>query len=241
MAITAIIPFRNAQEFRIEGVSFILRQLKRLGFATVLVEQSTKKSLLFAPVDAHILYPVGGEFARAKLLNIGAKNIHSKIYAFCEADIAIHDSHWEEAIRLTGKYQVISPYNEYCGLEKDETQKVFDTGVLPSTPPRKPYGLGAPWILTGGSLLMSRRAWQETGGWDEHCVCLGGDDVIQAHKVRSFSIRHILLNHSAYHLWHSPFPYKKDLQQKNSQHQLEMLNSNPQQLRQIVAKHNFAR
>jgi predicted glycosyltransferase involved in capsule biosynthesis len=224
--ISFLIPFRSDEPHRVESLDYIHQHLAHS-----------------FPDDEVITLTNGGEFNRSVARNMAAMAARSDTLVFVDADSYVPMPQLKTAISMVedGERQWVFPYDSYNSLTEGSSV-VFRRGVRSGLLceyifPSEEY----PEPAVGGCIVVSRKAFETVGGYDERFIGWGEED-------RAFQMSlHTLVEQIArvpgplYHLWHL-HPEEECFDQPHFMDNRRLCNryreayANPQMMQQIVSE-----
>ena len=196
--ISYIICYREANIERKQALHFVLRRVREYfpHIEILVIEQDTEPKLVLDEglnVRYQFLYNAG-PFNRSWAFNCATKDTEKNIFVFADADIFLDREGYLQCFDATEKFEAITPnmeeiLNVTIDEDADHPIQVLNVRQLNS--------------FAGGMLIMTRKAFDKIGGWDERFEGWGGEDNAMSHVIynRLRSKRESLPN---YHINHPP-------------------------------------
>jgi hypothetical protein len=143
-------------------------------------------------------------YSRSKAFNDGAREARGHVLVFHDGDMAVPRQYAQVALELVRQgFEVIDLKRFIFYLSEAHTGAILaGRSSWTEVPP-----MSIVQNAHGGSLVITRSAFEELGGYDEEFIGWGGEDVefwerAQTRKVWNFGIMPLI------HLWHAPQPGK---------------------------------
>lgn len=218
MSCSIIITFRNDEHsYRLRNLQVVLKWLSEsTEIDVILVEQDRLRRAVFDaeyPNVRHALVYNTGAFNKSWGFNVGVRFSQSAYLCFCDADTLL-DVPIQSIIAHTAYgTEVIKPHRNTIDLTPEQTDQLRQSqsdAYLKSMqvePRHQRSAKGEFSSLASAMIVISRKAFDRLGGWDERFVGWGGEDDAMSHKIQRLRLSTLeLAQHSAYHLWH-PQPH----------------------------------
>jgi hypothetical protein len=182
----------------------------------VVIDQSTLP--LFGALPAGIVYRhlskdgVSPGWHKAWAYNVGARIARGQILVFQDGDVCVPTEYAAELLRVLGKgeFGAASLQRLLFYLNPSDTQEIASTGVLGAH--ATPNMAFQNW--KGGTIAVTREAFEALGGFDEGFVDWGGED--DEFYDRCASVGHCRSGFLPFvHLWHPPQPDRKSTRNPN--------------------------
>jgi predicted glycosyltransferase involved in capsule biosynthesis len=168
------------------------------------------------------------------------------VFVFTDADSYVPAAQINHAIQMMEKSENgcvwLFPYDEYCSLTEDASQRFMEGArqeldceyIFPS--------VSHPEAAVGGCVIVSRKAFETVGGYDERFIGWGEED--RAFEMALHTLVHpqVRLVGRLFHLWH-PWREEECFGQPHFGVNRILCNryreacENPQMMRQIVDAH----
>lgn len=151
----------------------------------------------------------GQPYSRSWAFNAGARVARAPLLVFHDNDMLLPADYAGEALRIAAAGWEVQNLKRFIFyMPAQETQAICAGG-------RDPAGLTPELVVQnlegGGSVVITRSAFESIGGFNEAFVGWGGEDVEfweRAATRKSWAYAHLPL----VHLWHPPQPGKRDPQ-----------------------------
>lgn len=147
-----------------------------------------------------ITVPEGGKYNKALAAHLGAKAASGDVLIFADADVYMDKRAVNRAAGAvcSGLFDWAAPNKKVLRHTDDESEAVGNGGCVVHAE-NEPY-IGQ---LAGGLFIVSRKCWDETGGFDTHFEGWGGEDtaysVVLAQRGDGWKPRR---DEILFHLWH---------------------------------------
>jgi hypothetical protein len=174
----------------------------------IVIEQTPRPDVLGElPSWVRTLHQPAGEgepYRRAATFNAGAALARGRILVLHDNDMLVPQRYAAEiAARIADGYDAVDLKRFIFYLTEDATSEVLRTGRLRGDEPSEVVIQN----LRGGSVAITREAYDAIGGFDDAFVGWGGEDVelwerAETGRVSAFGYLPIV------HLWHAPQPEK---------------------------------
>jgi hypothetical protein len=155
----------------------------------------------------HVRNPAGQPYCRSWGLNVGAAHARGRVLVLHDNDMLVPaDYAAQVADRVARGYEVVDLKRFVFYLSAEHTREIFDgESDLAKRPPQSVVQN----LLGGGSVAITRDAFERIGGMDESFIGWGGEDNEfweRAGGLRVWPWANLPL----VHLWHAPQPGKQD-------------------------------
>jgi hypothetical protein len=143
----------------------------------VLVVEQAASSSLVGSLPAHVRHVVvsAGEelpFSRSWLFNVGARHATGRILVFHDGDLLAPADYARELVRLVNQgFQAARLCRFVFYLDESGTARVLGDGAVLHETPR-----AVVQNAVGGTVAVTREAYEEIGGHDEAFLGWGGED-----------------------------------------------------------------
>jgi hypothetical protein len=184
-------------------LAFLRYAAAELGDAeVVLVEQDSQSRVNRGTLTGnvqHFFVENAGPFNRAWAFNVGAMASRRGLLFFSDIDAIVPRPTMRLAVRCLTCFDVVKPYSRFV-LQRPEATELFhdtlSTSVFTGEGPTM-------WpILCSGSVLMTRKALVDLGGWCEEFVGWGAEDNAQDAKIMNL-VNWLRLPGSGFHMHHA--------------------------------------
>ena len=186
--ISFVVPFRSEEPERIRSFKYV------------------HAALVSAWPDDEVIVSYDGDpFSRAKARNVGVSCASGDVLVFVDADSWVPEKNMEAAIGMveSAQCQWALPYDIYYSLTEGGTAKFYaEVGltvedcvhVFPSNETPEP--------AVGGGVVVSRKAVEEIGGYDERFVGWGYEDTSFVMALETLCGPKVRIPGPLWHLWH---------------------------------------
>ncbi len=177
---------------------------------------------------AYVKAAPGEPYNRSRTFNEGARLAAGGCLVFHDNDLLVSQSYLAEVARQCHEgFEVVNPKRYLFYLNEADTAKILEraSAIIFNLQSSIFNTLPVPIMVLqnatgGGSLGVSRAAFEAVGGWDEGFEGWGGEDVdfwdrLQTRKVYPFGCFPLI------HLWHAPQPEKKPEKDSPAMRRLE--------------------
>lgn len=153
----------------------------------------------------HKFYYNPGLFNRSWGFNLATKLATTEYLFFADSDMIVPQTAIRECLTLlSSTYESAKPFNKIIDLNKQQVGTVDVRSNISNLNltkgERNPLRGG--WNYGSGIVAFTKVGLAKIHGWDERFEGWGGEDDIQKHKTKQL-LRHRMLSHTCYHLWHS--------------------------------------
>ncbi|ANY71407.1 galactosyltransferase-related protein [Paenibacillus ihbetae] len=148
--------------------------------------------------------PEHERFSRSKAINKAAASATGNRFIIADGDLIYDPKKIREAVRRLEDHEWIIPFTSITRLTLNNSQSILRTEVC--WPPKielESHPQDARFFV-GGLNLVTRKAFEAVGGYDERFVGWGGEDEAFAYSLDTIVGKHIRLDGNLLHFWH-PF------------------------------------
>jgi len=143
-------------------------------------------------------------FSRSKAINKAASAATGSKWIIADGDILYDPELMRHALRLLKEDNWVIPFTSITRLTLSNSQAVFQTEAgWPLQVPVETKPDDARYFV-GGVSVVTRKAFEKIGGYDERFVGWGGEDEAFAYSMDTIIGKHIRLEGNLLHFWH-PF------------------------------------
>ncbi|MFT4535527.1 MAG: glycosyltransferase involved in cell wall biosynthesis [Saprospiraceae bacterium] len=193
--ISYIVCYRESGIERKKALVFTISRFRQYfpDIEIIIVEQDLKTKLA---IDKnlnvrHLFLYNPGLFNRSWAFNCATKNIFNEILIFTDADIFLEKEGYIECFNAAENFEAITPNKlEISNVSIGETDD-----QITFLNKRKLHS------FAGGMLIITKKAFQKIGGWDERFEGWGGEDDAMSHVIYNL-LRSQTLNTENYHIDH---------------------------------------
>lgn len=158
--------------------------------------------------------PEGEPWSRSKALNHAFAQAESDVLVIIDACLWPEPRALIEGVRLVEEGATwVVPFLKVHRLSQESSDEFIRLGGPPAKPSyfKKPYK----GFEGGGTMVISRGAWEMVGGWDERFKGWGGED--DAFRITAYKTvgRPVRLDYPLWHLYHSTLRTKDPHYAKN--------------------------
>jgi len=173
-----IICYRESSAERRETLDFVIILLRQNfpDIEIIIVEQdSGSKLILDKGLDIkHLFIYNSGLFNRSWAFNYATKNTNKEVFVFADADVFLEKEGYIECFEATREFEAIAPNrieisNIAIGEDTDNQIQFLNKQKLHS--------------FAGRMLIITRKAFEKIGGWDERFEGRGGEDDVMSHVI----------------------------------------------------------
>ena len=202
-----IICFREGRLERRTHLLFVLSYLRKCfsELEIIVVEQDEKPKLKLPDglVVKYVFHKNGGLFNRSQAFNTAVEHTDKELFAFGDADIFLTKEDYRTCFEAINEFEAVTPnQSEAINVAiADEPKYQFE--ILNVRPI---------FTFAGGLMMISRRAFNKIGGWDERFEGWGGEDFAMSHlacnklTTKAFGLT---LYHIDHHRSITDGPYQK--------------------------------
>lgn len=246
--ITIVITLRADSSERARNIDILLRYLHFTGIHVMLLE-ADKENLYtgwtaYGNVDFTFIHDENPMFHRTRYTNILLRQCSTPFVAVWDVDIILPYEQLEKtlAILITGNHVMAFPYNLTTMLLSNEQTLnciniVSITECLQANISNYRKALSRPSY--GGVFMVSREAYLQCGGENEHFISWGPEDSERAHRMMILGCP-IYINDEGpqFHLWHpvgrNSYFFNKEIANKNRAEFVKVCNMEKDELEKYI-------
>lgn len=157
-------------------------------------------------------------YSRAAAINSAAKKSTKDILIIVDADLIFNVTDITNAIHKLSEYEFVLPYNKIVRLSKNETNLLLNQNPFINLTEIN-TSESAIWTdknsMVGGICILTKKSFKLLGGFDERFMGWGGEDNAFFKSALYTFNKHLRLDGSIYHMYHTRPHRTDDSRQKN--------------------------
>ncbi|GIP26072.1 hypothetical protein J23TS9_12020 [Paenibacillus sp. J23TS9] len=143
-------------------------------------------------------------FCRSKAINKAAAAASGRIFIIADGDIIYDPDLMKDALKQVADNRWIIPFSSITRMTYNNSQAILQRDAhWPLQIPLETMPDNARFFV-GGVNVLSRKAFELVGGYDERFIGWGGEDEAFAYSLDTMVGKHIRLEGNLLHFWH-PF------------------------------------
>lgn len=215
VGVSVLLPFSSTDPDRLRSFAFVRSGYEAMGFEVVVGRCEDEWSKGRAAHDA---------FSRAS----------HDLLVVADADCLIGEKTIRRALALVRQHGWCVPHARTWRLSRKVTE-----AVLEGQPP-EPYGPVQNAVVGGGVVVLTRKAWETSGGIDPRFYGWGGEDISFGWALETLVGRGGRAHGDLFHLWHEPSPTRGSPESEILAGRYRRAVRKPQVMRELVAEARVA-